>query len=182
MHAFWQGIYSFVHVLFRHVRSHWICWKFFPTNWTIVLRFLCHFSSDLSHILPVWRKSVVYQLYTFLRMTVKGQGVHIWLVSMVTFGWSVVLDKGTTCYKFWGHRLKVKVMRRQPRKISCTLFFLLYYNMYNEFLWNFSSPYASCPPVCNLWLGFVTLTINSIIMLREMFHKHIWNFRIQIKI
>ena len=99
-----------------------------------------------------------------------------------TFGWLVVLDKGTTCYKFWGHRLKVKVMRKQPRKISCTLFFLLYYNMYNEFLWNFSSPYASCPPVCNLWLGFVTLTMNSIIMLREMFHKHIWNFRIQIKI
>ena len=43
----------------------------------------------------------------------------------VTFGWSVVLDKGTTCFKFWGQRLKVKVkvMRRQPRKISCTLFF-----------------------------------------------------------
>ena len=98
------------------------------------------------------------------------------------FGWSVVLDKGTTCYKFWGHRLKVKVMRRQPRKISCTLFFLLYYNMYHEFLWNFSSPYASCPPVCNLWLGFVTLTMNSLIMFREMFHKDIWNFRIQIKI
>ena len=67
-----------LHVLFRHVRSHRICWNFFPTN--CVLRFLCHFSSDLSHILPVWRKSVVYQLYTFLCITVKGQG-HIWLVS-----------------------------------------------------------------------------------------------------
>ena len=74
MHAFWQGIYSFVHVLFRHVRSHWICWNFFPTN--CVLQFLSHFSLDLSHILPVWRKSVVYQLYIFLRMTVKDQG-HI---------------------------------------------------------------------------------------------------------
>ena len=71
------------------------------------------------HILPVWRQSVVYKLYTFLGMTVKGQG-HIWLVNSP---WD--LDKGTTCYKFWGHRLKVKVRKRQPRKISCTLFFLL---------------------------------------------------------
>ena len=152
---------SFVHVLFRHVRSHWICWNFFPTKLRSAIS-LSFFTRSFSYFASVKKISCVsFQIC-----------IHfcVWQSKVkVTFGWSVVLDKGTTCYKFWGHRLKVKVMRRQPRKISCTLFFLLYYNMYNEFLWNFSCPYVSCPPVCNLWLGFVTLTMNSIIMLRECF-------------
>ena len=48
---------------------------------------------------------------------------------------SVVLDKGTTWYKFQARRLKVKVMSTHPWQICCMLFSLL---LFNEFQWNFA--------------------------------------------
>ena len=129
MHAFWQGIYSFVHVLFRHVndvRSQLNMLKFFPTKAPTAF---CDFSVIFHQIF------LIFCQYEENQLCISCIHFCVWQSQVkVTFGWSVVLVKGTTCYKFWGHRLKVKVMRRQPRKISCTLFFLLYYNMYNEFL------------------------------------------------
>ena len=111
MHAFWQGIYSFVHVLLRHVRSHWICWHFSPPT------AFCDFSVIFHQIF------LIFCQYEENQLCISCIHFCVWRSKVkVTFGWSVVLDKGTTCYKFWGHRLKVKVMRRQPLKISCTLF------------------------------------------------------------
>ena len=49
------------------------------------------------------------------------------------FSWLIVLDKETTWCKFQGRRLKIKVTRKHPWKISCTLISLLFLN---ECLWN----------------------------------------------
>ena len=104
MHAFWQGIYSFVHVLFRHVRSHWICWNFSPPT------AFCDFSVIFHQIF------LIFCQYEENQLCISCIHFCVWRSKVkVTFGWSVVLDKGTTCYKFWGHMLKVKVMRRQVK-------------------------------------------------------------------
>ena len=64
------------------------------------------------------------------------------------FSWLIVFDKETTWYKFQGRRLKVKVAKRQPWKICCTLISLLFLN---EFLWNLAGKWEVSRP-STLWI------------------------------
>ena len=64
------------------------------------------------------------------------------------FSWLIVLDKETTWWKFQGRRLKVKITRRQPSKVCCTLISLLFLN---EFLWNLAGIWTVSRP-STLWI------------------------------
>ena len=64
------------------------------------------------------------------------------------FSCLMVLDKETTWCKFQGRRLKVKVTKRQPWKICCTLISLLFLN---EFLWNWAGIQEVSRP-STLWI------------------------------
>ena len=78
------------------------------------------------------------------------------------FSWLIVLDKKTTWCKFQGRGLKVKVTRRQPWKISCTLISLLFLNEFSVKLGWYIASISSINP-----MNFQIRTPNVMVTVRQ---------------
>ena len=78
------------------------------------------------------------------------------------FSWLIVLDKETTWCKFQGRRLKVKVTRRQPWKICCTLISLLFFERISVKLGWYIGSITSTNP-----MNFQVCTPNVMVTVRQ---------------
>ena len=144
-----------------------LCCLFFFSFISFPLSAFCDFSAIFHRISLIFGQ-LVEQLYTFWGTKDKGQGHKVTLdenaysaISVIyhpivfKFSSLIVLDKGTTFCKFQGHRLKVKVTKRQPWKYVVRLFLSYFWTnfceiwlVYRKYLvhqpYEFSGPYAKC--------------------------------------